>query len=301
MREILRPMAKFTCTMESPIYYSLASTCHAHGWKHLQPFKWIEETATLGFALQENDKAADIQIEQRGTQLLIAIESRARISARAEKLLLAKVRRVLDVDRDLSEFYAIAASIGGEYAALVKSGAGRLLHGASLWEDAAKTLFTTNCSWSLTVKMAEAACSETLALRAPSGAFAFPSPDRISIKTSSELREVLPIGYRAAFFHSLATEFNTDAALGGVESNPSRTFAAKKVGDLMGFGPYATNHVLVMAGFFEEIPVDSIVTAFVASVSKARDPHAFVFRRYRPWGRYAWWGYKFDQMLRRKS
>ena len=67
-----------------------------------------------------------------------------------------------------------AENAGAEYVQLIRKGAGRLLRSPTLWEDAAKTLFTTNCTWALTRKMCEAVCSRAFIEPAPSGRYPFP-------------------------------------------------------------------------------------------------------------------------------
>ena len=221
-------------------------------------------------------------------------------SLKARRWILASTRRSLDLERDATELYAAARAAGPDYEKLVRTGAGRTLRGLTLWEDATKTLFTTNCSWSLTVKMAQAACSAKFVPASPSGQFPFPQPKAFSRHTADELRQALPVGYRAGYLRSLAIRFETDRGLalldnGGVPFDKAYRLARS----LHGFGDYAASHLLIMAGMFDNIPVDTVVTGFLKRTHGARKVESFAERKYHHWGRNRWWGLKLDQMRRR--
>jgi len=110
------------------------------------------------------------------------------------------------------------------------------------------------------------------------------------------------VGYRAEYLLSLAKRCLEDPSLGGIEGGGidfQNAFGI--VRQLKGFGPYASAHVLVLAGFFEAIPVDSVVLGYVRSNYRARKPESFLSRHYRAWGKYAWWGMKLEKILRRQN
>ena len=69
-------------------------------------------------------------------------------------MLLDQVRHMLRLDEDLSAFYAMAAA--DPVLAWVPAGAGRMLRSPSVFEDLVKTICTTNCTWSATVRMVTA-------------------------------------------------------------------------------------------------------------------------------------------------
>ena len=80
------------------------------------------------------------------------------------------VRRMLSLDQDLRPFYAAMRGFDG-YGWLEAQRRGRILVCASLWEDLAKVLLTTNTSWAQTVQM----CARTLSTRHATSA-SFRSP-----------------------------------------------------------------------------------------------------------------------------
>jgi hypothetical protein len=259
-----------------PPYYDLAWTCQMHGWRHLAPFTWSEADASLSLALWVDGKAIDVVAWQEREALVTTIGSDRPLRAGALRAVTGAIRRSLGLEVDTAHLHRVAAKAGPRYAALVRQGAGRLLRCPTVWEDAAKTLFTTNCSWALTEKVCRAICSPRFVPASPAGVYPFPPPEVFAHASPDALRGVMPIGYRA----------------------PSLIALARRC---VGFGPYATCHLLVLAGHFGEIPFDSVVAAYVAQHFRTRNPRRFLARRYQGWGSDRWWGMKLEQILRRRD
>ena len=74
-----------------------------------------------------------------------------------EDELTAVVKRMLNSERDLGDFYSAMRARDG-YDWLEAERRGRILICPSLWEDLAKVLLTTNCNWSQTVNMTRQLC-----------------------------------------------------------------------------------------------------------------------------------------------
>ena len=295
-------MAKTTIIFERPEFYDLYMTCHAHGWKNLSPFSWDDERHILRFAALIDKHPVDIVVEQSRETIGAIITSHQKLARswknKAQKL----VTRSLGLDIDTSELLSVSKMIGPEYVKLIKKGAGRLLRAPTLWEDAAKTLFTTNCSWSLTKKICESACSETFIQHTPSGVLPFPSPDKIAQYAADKLKEMMPVGYRARYLKPLAETFAKDSTLRKLETNGFDYKAADKiVRQLKGFADYATAHLLIMAGYYNEIPIDTVVVSYLKRNHRVRKPKSFINRHYRKWGKYKWWGYKLEKMIKQQN
>lgn len=285
-------------SIKAPRFYNLHLTCHTHGWKNLKPFEWKDNTLYLALLVDEN--AIDVFVRQRGDHLEIDVMSTEKLAAM--DVVIHRLRRILDLDVDTNLLLSIAETIDKKHAMIIRHGGGRRLRGGSLWEDAAKTLFTTNCTWVLTRKMAEAVCSKHFTSETPFGRFPFPTPQSIARKSEKSLNARIPIGYRAPYLRKLAKRLSVDPNLSGLEQGAlSWDTAYKTVLDLAGFGEYATNHLLMMTGYFDHIPVDTSVVAFVVEAFSARKPVSFVTRRYRPWGKFKYWGYKLDQIALKKN
>ena len=114
---------------------------------------------------------------------------------------LEAVRHMLRLDADLSAFYTVAAD--DPELSWAAAGAGRLLRSPTVFEDVVKTICTTNCAWSATVRMATALVDH-LGQEAPDGRRAFPTPAAMAEAGDAFYRDVVRAGYRGAYLHSLA-------------------------------------------------------------------------------------------------
>jgi len=295
-------MVKTTITIECPEFYDLYMTCHVHGWKNLSPFSWDYEKNVLRFAALVENQPIDMEAKQLGETVKATVTSHQKLAKSSKSKTKAIISRSLGLDIDISELLSVAKNIGPEYVKLIKKGAGRLLRASTLWEDAAKTLFTTNCSWSLTKKICDSACSKTFIQPTPSGVFPFPSPEKIAGYEADQLKQLMPLGYRAVYLKPLSEIFMNDPTLEKVETNGFDYKSADKlVRDLKGFADYATAHLLILAGYYNEIPIDTVVVSYLKKNYKVRKPKSFINRHYRKWGKYKWWGFKLEKMLKRHS
>jgi 3-methyladenine DNA glycosylase/8-oxoguanine DNA glycosylase len=159
-----------------------------------------------------------------------------------------------------------------------------------VFEDAVKTLLTTNCTWALTRIMA-ANLVARLGAPAPLGERAFPTPEAMAAEGERFYRETIRSGYRAPFLAALARE----AASGALDVEGLRDPAlptdelARRIRALAGFGPYATEHLLRLLGRYDHLALDSWTRAKVSRLrGKRRVPaDATIARWYAPFGRYA--------------
>lgn len=292
-------MVKKTIVFECPEFYDLYMTCHAHGWKNLSPFSWDYEENVLRFAALVENQPIDMVAKQSGGTCKVTLTSQQKLDRSSKSKAKAIISRSLGLDIDISELLSLAKKTGSEYVKLITKGAGRLLRAPTLWEDAAKTLFTTNCSWFLTQKICDSACSETFVHPAPSGAFPFPSPDKIAGYEADQLKQLMPVGYRAVYLKPLSEIFMNDPTFEGVETNGFDYKSADElVRGLKGFADYATAHLLILAGYYNEIPIDTVVVSYLKRNHRVRKPKSFINRHYRKWGKYKWWGFKLEKMLK---
>lgn len=295
---MFRLTRKYSC----PNWYDLYIACHTHGWVNLAPFSWDEEQRSLEFSLLIDSQAVDVLIHQVKRVISALICAEKKFDSISLKRLDAVLARILGLKEDTAELFDIARRIGRLYPELMKKGAGRLLRGATLWEDAAKTLFTTNCSWALTQKMCEKICSSEFTIPSPSGRYPFPHSTSLAEESPDSLKRKMPIGYRAEYLKLLSTAFTQNSMLTMLEVNSLPYDSAYKiVGELKGFGRYASSHLLILAGYYERIPVDSEVLNYIKKNISAREAERYVDRRYARWGRYRWWGFKFEKMLKRQN
>lgn len=276
--------------------------CHAHGWKNLAPFYWDDRNSCLRFAVYIDSESIDISVFQRNFYIEALISSRSKVNRTLEEKLKAVMIRSLALDVDTAGLLARAEKVGSQYADLIKQGAGRLLRAPTLWEDAAKTLFTTNCTWALTKKMCEAVCSNLFVTPTPSGHYPFPPPAKFLKYDELSLKKSMPIGYRAGYFISLAKQFANDPNPNGIDKGMSDSATAfKMISQFDGFGSYASNHMLILTGFFDKIPIDTVVISYLKTAHNVRKPESFIKRHYRKWGAYRWWGFMLEKMLNKQN
>src|SRR6476646_9115113 len=104
------------------------------------------------------------------------------------------VRHILRLDENLSPFYALAAS--DPELRWARAGAGRMTRCFTVFEDVVKTILTTNCAWSATVRMTHALVDQLgVPVETPSadGTFlkAFPTPEAMAAQGESFYRETI--------------------------------------------------------------------------------------------------------------
>lgn len=277
-------------------------TCSSHGWRSLAPFSWDADNRKLCFAAYLGKEPVDIEAYQQEQEIVATIISHQQLTDFERHHADTIIIRALSLDVDTEGLLEIAHRVGPEYVEIINRGAGRLLKAPTLWEDAAKTLFTTNCTWALTKKICEAACSPTFSTPSPLGNYPFPDAECISSYGEEQLKKLIPVGYRAAYFIPLASQFAVDPSLHNIQdSNFSFKEADKLVRASKGFGNYATAHLLLLCGYFNEVPVDTVVVSYLKENYRVRKPHSFIDRNYRKWNKYKWWGLKLEQIIRHQN
>jgi hypothetical protein len=134
----------------------------------------------------------------------VTISGRLR-GAAVQAELTALVRRILGLDEDLAPFYARAAL--DPALAWVTRGAGRFIRSASAFEDVVKTICTTNCAWSATIRMTDALVQ---GLGEPVTALPdkrlFPTPAAMAKASEAWYRDIARTGYRGPYLRAIAKD-----------------------------------------------------------------------------------------------
>ena len=204
---------------------------------------------------------------------------------------LAAVRHLLRLDEDLSPFYRLVA--GDPDLAWAAGGAGRLIRSATVFEEVVKTICTTNCAWSATVRMV-AALVEHLGVPGPAGR-AFPTPDAMAEAGEDFYRHTARAGYRGAYLLSLARSVaegvvDVEALGRGGDSGPTDEEVAARLLALPGVGPYAVAHVMLLLGRYSRLVLDSWTRPKYARLTGqdgSTVPDAAILERFAPYGPYA--------------
>jgi len=232
--------------VEVPPPFSFDTVVRSHGWYDLPPFDYDAPAGVLRVRVRARGAAAALQF--RASPNGIAAESRG-VPARE---LRAAASRIFSLGVDLRSFLARAAD-DPDLAWASARGAGRFLRAPSLWEDAVKMLFTTNCSWAATRGMVVRAIDRY----GVEGAF--PEPEAIARRRESALNAAIRSGYRTgallAFARGVASG-RIDLAEWESPRLDSGEIRARIL-EQRGFGPYAAEGLLRLIGRHDFFAIDS--------------------------------------------
>ena len=245
-------------TFPTPPGFHFAATVTSHGWYHLAPFLWSREEQILRRKERIGARTVELEITFRDGALHVLPAAPV-----------DRIRRMFQLDVDVSEFVSMARQ-SPDHAWVESEGFGRLLCGATVWEDAVKIICTTNTTWRQTVRMVE-----LLVAKCGRGG-AFPSQADVARFSEEELKEDCRLGYRAKSVLALAKTPMPENA-------DFKTYL-----QLPGIGPYGAAHLLAMDGKHDFIAVDTEFRRFVRERyhrgRKVSDET--MLRRYAKWGRW---------------
>jgi 3-methyladenine DNA glycosylase/8-oxoguanine DNA glycosylase len=274
-------------------------TIASHGVADLPPNRIDEEAWTLELTLAPNGAPPTTVVVSDGGAGYAQAKVVAGSASSAQ--LRPVVAHVLRLDEDLSPFYAAAA--GDPDLEWVTKGAGRMVRSPTVFEEVVKTICTTNCTWSATVRMVSALV-ERLGEPAPTadGAYgrAFPTPEAMARKNSAFYTDKVRAGYRGAYLRDLARSVASGKldleALGRADADelPDDELAARLLA-VPGVGPYAAAHIMMLLGRYSRLILDSWTRPKYLKVSGAKQAKDVTierrFRRYGPYAGLAFWLY----------
>ena len=265
----------------APPKFNFPSTVVSHGWYLLAPFRWSSRDGVLRRMEILGGKPVDLAISFDGEALVVS-------GARDSAELRAKLGRMFQLRVDTGEFVTLARQ-SPDHAWVERAGFGRLLCGATLFEDVAKIIATTNTMWSQTKRMVQ------LVVEKCGRGGAFPEPADVARFSADELQRDCRLGYRAKTLHALAAGI----AAGSIDVarivDPSQTTQElfKSYRTLPGIGPYGAAHLLAMDGRHDFIAVDTEFRRFVRErYHKGRAvSDKTMLRRCSKWGRWKYLAY----------
>jgi 3-methyladenine DNA glycosylase/8-oxoguanine DNA glycosylase len=267
-------------------------TLSSHGVADLPPNVIDDQARTFETTLAlPRNRARTIRIRAgRPGRVLVEGEGIAASDGPAVK---EAARHILRLDADLSGFYDAARDDPDlDWASI---GAGRMLRSPTVFEDVVKTICTTNCAWSATVRMTTALV-EHLGLEAPGGRHAFPTPAAMAEAGEDFYRDTVRAGYRGAYLHALAADVATGAldleALNDPELPDDEV--AERLLALPGCGPYATAHMMMLLGRYSRLILDSWTRPKYARLNGRKAADKTIerrFSRYRDYAGLAFWLY----------
>jgi 3-methyladenine DNA glycosylase/8-oxoguanine DNA glycosylase len=267
-------------------------TLTSHGVAELPPQVVDEHARTLETTLPlPRARARTIRV-RAGRKGHARIEGEG-VGGADGRILEAAARHMLRLDADLSSFYQAARE--DPDLAWAGDGAGRMLRSPTVFEDVVKTICTTNCTWSATVRMTTALV-DRLGIEAPDGRRTFPTAAAMAEAGEGFYRDVARAGYRGAYLRALANDV-ADGSLDLEALNdpalPDDEVAARLLA-LPGCGPYATAHMMMLLGRYSRLILDSWTRPKYASLNGRKATDRTIerrFRRYREYAGLAFWLY----------
>jgi len=261
-------------------------TLTSHGVADLAPQVVDEGARELETTLPlSRGRARTIRI-RAGRKGFALIEGEG-IGAADGRSLAETARHMLRLDADLSGFYAAARD--DPDLAWVHAGAGRMLRSPTVFEDVVKTICTTNCAWSATVRMVTALVAE-LGDESDRGRRAFPTPAAMAEAPEAFYREIVRAGYRGAYLRSLAASVASgelDLEQLGRDRDAPDGEVEQRLLALPGVGPYAAAHVMMLIGRYTPLVLDSWTRPTYARINGRKASDRTIERRFRRYGRYA--------------
>ncbi len=283
----------------------LRRTLGSHGVAGLPPV-YLDEGglgATLTLATPEGPRTVRLsEAATAGTPAVAVdvVDAGPPPGEAASAALAAAIRRMLCLDDDLSDFYARAAA--DPELAWAARGAGRLLRSPTVFEDVVKTVCTTNCAWSATVRMTGALVGRLgePAPGAPPGDVAgraFPTPEAMAAAGDAFYRDVARAGYRGPYLRAIAgAGRRRRAGPRGSCSAPAApscrtTRSSAGCWPSPASGPYAAAHVMLLLGRHSRLVLDSWTRPrYARLVGKPKGrlvADRTIARRFRRYGEYA--------------
>jgi 3-methyladenine DNA glycosylase/8-oxoguanine DNA glycosylase len=238
--------------------FSLSAVIESHGWASLAPFDTDAQHSELTYVDRlTTGRVVESVIRQASDG--VTIEVTDRLSQAEQVELTGKMRWMLGLEQDFSEFYALVRD-EPKLAHVIEGAKGRVLRCPTLFEDTVKTILTTNTSWGGTIRMAEGLVSRFgHPLPADPTRHAFPAPNQLAPVNENTLRSAAGLGYRAPYVLELAEA----VASGSLDLESLRTTDAptaevrQRLLAIKGVGSYAAANLLMLLGHYDFLPVDS--------------------------------------------
>ncbi len=140
-------------------FFSLRSTVLSHGWVNLDPFDWDDQLGMLTLPIFSGRRVYWGKLSFEVERETVLYCSTTDILPEDSPCISRSLRRMLSLDQDIQGLVSTCRSANQkDYLKLLHAGWGRIFRAQSAWEDAAKTILTTNASWSFTKKMCRSLC-----------------------------------------------------------------------------------------------------------------------------------------------
>lgn len=291
-------------TLKVKAPFSLKATALSHGWHECAPMSWCEGGRCFQTVERVDHgiyRVSVVQLSRRRgnvVTLRITIEGDA-LPDGVEKRILDRLRVILGVDQDLTDFYELCRSHPTLYL-LEPIGAGRGLRSACMAENVIKTICGTNVNWAQAVKMINRIGQLGPGLADFRNLNGWPTPREILKAGGAYLTEVCRVGYRAESI----LEFCRDVGVGRFDPAGLDELAASddvtsdeilaKLRSIKGIGPASAHYLLSFLGRHDRLAIDSSTFAHVARThTNGKRPTLKkierIYAKYGRWRNKVWW------------
>lgn len=274
-------------------------TVNSHGLATLPPMAVDETTRSFTVTLRLPAGPRTVRVAAKSPGEARVIGAAPRLSAADQRSALAQIRHILRLDADLSAFYQLAGA--DPDLGWCATGAGRMARSPTAFEDLIKTVCTTNCTWSATVRMVNALV-EHLGEPAPDAPATgwqgrtFPTPEAMAAAGESFYRDTVRAGYRGPYLRAIGNSVNEgtldlEALATATPADLPDDQLEKRLLALPGVGPYAAAHMMMLLGRSSRLILDSwtrpTYTKLVGPPGGDRIPDPEIVARFAPYGPFA--------------
>ena len=266
----------------------LRRTVDGHGLNTLPPMAPDPDQRGFGIVLRMprgRPLAVRVREEAKGR---IRVKAPANSPAR-QRAALDGVRHVLRLDEDLSGFYERV--LADEDLSWACTGAGRMMRSQTVFEDVVKTICTTNCAWSGTVRMVNGLV-DGLGEAAVGGGHAFPTATAMAQASDAFYADAVRAGYRGPYLRALADDvaggkLDLEAWAAAPRSELSDEELEQRLLALAGVGPYAAAHIMMLMGRHSRLILDSWTRPTYAKLRGRKQTDQQILRRFKRYGDHA--------------
>ena len=277
----------------TPRNFSFRRTVGSHGWYQLPPFALDTEKWQLTRVIDLGAKPpATVFVTERKNH--VRVTTSGTLTKADIAIVLRDVRHILRLDDDLRDFY-MTTDGDPEFAWIGQQGAGRMLRSPTVFEDLVKMICTTNCSWALTLKMANGLVNN-LGRETNDGRRSFPTAEVMASMPLKFFVDEVRAGYRASYLKELAErvaagELKVEEWL---KSDLATRQLIKEMKRVKGVGDYAAENLLKLLGRYDGLALDSWTRAKFYEIRnngrKANDKKiARYYSRFDKWRGLALW------------
>ena len=287
-------MHKYGLHLEAP-RLDWQTLLFGHGWIHLAPNEPCPKgNALLRYERLPNGSVVRFRLTYNG-RISIAGKSSSPLSIADRKYVKERCSRMLRLDKDYSSFHDLC-NTEDHLAFVSQTKAGRLLRSPTVFEDVIKTILTTNCSWTNTKGMVSSLCN---LVGRP-----FPTPEQVVSFGMKKLQDDVRAGYRAGYLLELSeriqdNDINPELWIESADTEET----VSQINSIKGVGTYSLNHILMLLGRYDRIPLDSEIRKWFCNTFYGGRlvSDSEMLSRYKRYGKWQYLAFKFDMIAHRSN